>query len=133
MTSLTPSDIEWIKEILPRADTDDVWRRLYDDYKDQESHIRLLRNGRDRAEMGVLGMCARVAQLEAEGKKQSRELAILRGEIAMSSDAWGRAERKVLDACARLPIRIDDEDLFAPPQALAVVVDAEWALRKLTR
>jgi hypothetical protein len=68
MPYLTTSDIEWIKEIFPRADMDAVWRRLWDDYKDQESHIRLLRNGRDRAEMGVIGMCARVAQLETEVK-----------------------------------------------------------------
>lgn len=100
MSHLTPDDTEWIKSVYSLSGTDDVWRRLWDDFQDQKTHIRLLKNGRDRAEMGVLGMCAREVELQKKYDATFKEIENLKGEleVAWEEDEVGKAERKVLDA-----------------------------------
>lgn len=100
MPFLAPEDIEWIQKMYSADTNDDVWRRLWDDFQDQKTHIRLLKNGRDRAEMGVLGMCAREVELQKKYDAALKQIENFKGEleIAWDEDEVGKAERKVLDA-----------------------------------
>lgn len=66
MTELTARDIAWIHSVYPRAETDDVWRRLFGDYKAQAAALERVR-AHVRASGGSCQGAMILALAETEG------------------------------------------------------------------